>query len=390
MSASVAHGEGSCRSRLGLDSTAELAYLCVLTLFGSAARGRRSAALTMVAQRKIWVSIVVRTIVCVVLLVGAVGLFRLLASTRPMPAPSDARGAAPRIIVMHAQPVPVRRQWSGFGTALAMDSANVPSRVTATVIERPEESRPGRTVTRGQVIVRLDDSDFVRQVEIASQSIEDIAAQLLRLDVEQQSWTRRADLAAQDVTLAQAEDKRVREAFEREAANQRELDAARQALNSAEQALVAAREELDSIVPRRASLEAKRVAEQASLRLAKQNVERSVIVSPLDGVLQSVDVEEGENITAGQRVARVVNPLRIEVPLLLPASSRPFVSIGDEVTLTDAGAGSHAWTARVTRIAPEDDDSTRTLRAFVEVRQEPNGRTLLAPGKFVQGPVTSG
>src|SRR5688500_5470189 len=102
-------------------------------------------------KRDIFVSVTFRIIVCVAVL-GVAGLiFKILAASRPQPAPSGTANAAPRVVVMRAAPVPVRRQWHGFGTARAMDAADVPARVTATVIERPEHIRPGRTVTRGEI-----------------------------------------------------------------------------------------------------------------------------------------------------------------------------------------------------------------------------------------------
>jgi multidrug efflux pump subunit AcrA (membrane-fusion protein) len=341
----------------------------------------------MAAKRNYFVSIVFRVVVCLVLLGGAVFVFSRLMSTAPKPPAGDVASAIPRVIVMRAHPVDVQRQWEGYGTAQAMESANVPSRVTSTVLARPDEIRPGRAVSRGQMLVKLDDSDFVRQVEIATQASQDIEAQLKRLDVEERSWTARAGLAAEDARLARADLQRVQDAMARGGAMQRELDQSQQALNAAEQNEVAVREELDKIVPRRASLRAQLLQEQATLRLASQNVERSQIASPIDGILQTVDVEVGESITAGQRVARVVSLVRIEVPLVLSAAARPYVKVGDPANIFNESGRKNSWAARVARIAPEDDQSTRTMRAYVEVDRQAG--LSPAPGQFVRGHVVS-
>lgn len=340
----------------------------------------------MAVQRNVTLSVVFRVLVCSALLAVAIGIFMVLKNTAPKPATSDSAAIMPRVQVIEAHPVPVRREWEGFGTALAMDSANVPARVTAVVIERPEQIRAGQPVTQGQLLVRLDESDFQRQVEIATEAIRDIDAQLARIKVEDESWTRRAELASEEVGLARADYERVRQAFEREAARQRELDEAQRKLNAIQQAEVATREELDKIVPRRAALLAQQQSHEASMRLATLSAERTRIVSPMNGVLQSVDVEVGENITAGQRVARVVNPARIEVPLLLPAAARPHVSVDDEVRLFE---GEMNWSARVARISPVDDETTRTMSVFAEVNQERANGYLLPPGRFVRGVVRS-
>ncbi len=350
-------------------------------------------------SRNILVSVIFRIVVCSAVLVVAIGVAVFLVSTAPKPPVADLSQAVPRLQVMQAQPVPIRRQWEGFGTATAMDTVNVPSRVTAVVAERPAAIRAGQRVAQGELIVKLDDSDFLRQVEVASQSMGEIDAQLARLAVEEQSWTQRAKLSSEEVKLIQADYDRVHQAFERDVARQRELDQAQRLLNTARQTEVATHEELDKIAPRRAALQAQRLGQEASLRQAAQNAERAQIVSPIDGILQSVDVEVGENITAGQRVARVVNSDRIEVPLLLPAAARPFIAPGADVELSDAGGSATHWRAKVVRIAPEDDEATRTLRVFVEVNNialmaksqgaSESPGVALPPGKFVQGVVVA-
>jgi len=343
----------------------------------------------MPQPRNMLVSVLFRIVVSSALLVVAIGIFAMLKMTAPDPAASDAGTQTPRVEVMQAHPVPVGRQWEGFGTAAAMDAANVPSRVTATVIEKPQDIRAGRFVALGDLLVRLDDSDFLQQVEISTQAISNIDAQLTRLAVEEQSWTQRAQLAGHEVRLAAAEYERIREALARDAARQREVDVAQRALLAAQQAEVATREELDKIAPRRASMNAQRAREEVNVRLARLNVERSRILSPLDGVLEHVDVDVGENLTVGQRVARVVSLRRIEVPLLLPASARQFVSVGDDVTLLDAGASAQTWPAKIARIAPTDEQTTRTMSVFAEVSQSEQSAAILPPGRFVRGMVQS-
>lgn len=344
----------------------------------------------MAAKRNMFISVAVRIVVCAAALAIGVGVFVALFRTAPKPAASDRADEIPRVLVMEARAVPVRREFEGFGTAQAVSRADVPSRVTATVAERPAEIRAGREVAQGQLLVQLDASDFQRQWEIAEQNIRDVDAQLNRLDVEERSWSQRVELAGEAVELARSEFDRVSRAFANDAARQREVDAARQALLATQREEVATREELEKIAPRRASLRALREREQASLRLARLNVERSTITAPISGVLQSVDVEVGESVQAGERVARIVSLERIEVPLLLPAAARPHVAIGDAVSLSAGGARSFTWSAHVRRISPEDDEVTRTMRVFVEVTQSPEAANVLAPGRFVQGVVTSG
>jgi len=343
----------------------------------------------MPQKRNIVLSVITRAMVCIVLLAIGIGIYVSLVRTKPVPARSGRGDAAPQVIVMSAEAVEVRRQWEGYGTAEAMDSADVPARVTATVIEIPDEVLPGAPVEANQLLVKLDDSDFVRQVEISTQTIEDIDAQLARLGIERASWEKRIGLAEQQVELAQAEFDRVMQAQQSGAAKQREVDQAKRALIAAIRDETAAREEYDTLPSRQRSLEAMKLGQEAQRRLASQNVQRCRIVSPLTGVLQSVDVEVGENLSAGQRVARVVDLRRIEVPLRLPAGARAAIAAGDDVLLHATGESERSWPAQVARIAPEDDEATRTVAVYVVVHQDSGEPGRLAPGQFLRGTVSS-
>lgn len=357
-------------------------------------------------SRNILLSVIFRIVVCVVLIGASLGVFGYLASTAPKPAPSQSTASVPRIEVYRAAPVAVRRAWEGFGTISAFEQADIPSRVTSTVITKPDHMRPGAAVSEGALLLQLDDSDYVRQTDIHTRTIQEIDAQLTRLEIEESSWSRRAALADEEVTLAQQEYDRISGALARDAARQREVDQARRVLLVAQLAAISTREELDKIVPRRESLLAQRGREEQNLALAKVNVERCRITSPIAGMLDAMDVEVGENVTAGQRVARVVNVGFVEAVVLLPSSARASVAVGDRVELrmesdrysTPVSAPSDAaqsqlmelvWNSVIVRLSPADDEATRTMRVYAEVTQSDDAVNLLAPGRFVQAVVRS-
>ncbi len=332
-----------------------------------------------------------RGILAVIVVVGASGIYYWLAHSKAQPQASDDANKPSAVIVMSAQPQLVTRQWQGYGTAQALNSADVPARITATVEHIPAEILEGNAVERGEVLVQLDDSDFVRQVEIAEQNIADLNAQLIRLAMERVSWEERVRLTSEAVKLAEADFERIEDAFRRSVAKPREVDQARQKLINAIGERVTAEEESQKLQPRESSVRAQILAQQSSLRLAQQNVDRARITSPLSGVLQFVDIEIGESVTSGQRIARVVDLDAIEVPLVLPASARNDIAIGDRVELAASGATSINWTSQVSRIAPEDDADRRAVTVYVVLDAEELGaaRTMLPPGKFVRGTVFS-
>jgi multidrug resistance efflux pump len=284
----------------------------------------------------------------------------------------------------------VQRTVGGFGTAIAEIEANVPAEVSSIVDHLPETTREGRRVQAGEVLLTLDPQDFQRQAEISAGTIADLEAQAARLEVEHAGALRRLELAEQDLVLARQELERNERARREGAAVEREVERARQALLASERIEAQVREELAAIDPRRRSLAAMMQMQRTNLRIAEQNVARCGVASPIEGILAAVDVKRGERVSIGQRVARVVNLELIEVPLMLPASARPFVSIGDRVLLERDADVSQAWEATVVRLAPIDDPTSRTFTAYAELRQDPTGRDLLVPGTFVVGRVFCG
>lgn len=342
-------------------------------------------------RRQRWLAITTRTVACVLVLGVAWGLTLLLTATPPKPATVDTSQALPRVVVMRAQQVAVRRPWQGFGVAQAKDSADVPARVTATVSLLPENTQEGRSVAQGQLIAQLDEDDFRQEVGIAQQTLAALDAQLAMLQVEQLRLIDRLALESRDVVLAQDELGRIEQLRARGAGHPQEVDAAKRMVIAAQRTHLLTKETLDMLPWRRDQLQAQRAGQQASLVLAQQNLSRCRITSPIDGVLQAVDVEVGESLSVGQRVARVVDLRRVEVPLRLPASARGQVVLGDELRLTTTNRSGQTWPARIARIMPEDDPDTRTVTVLVEVDQpdaagfygRAGGEGLLTPGVFL-------
>ena len=111
------------------------------------------------------------------------------------------------------------------------------------------------------------------------------------------------------------------------------MDLVRQRLVQSETALTGARAQLQGIPVARQTLDNQEASQIASRDLALRNVERCTINSAIDGVLESVDVELGERVAPGQRMARIVNLDLIDVEVRLPSSARSSVSVGNGVTL---------------------------------------------------------
>ena len=334
-------------------------------------------------------AIVFRAFVCLVLVGIGAGIAGALVATRADAGRNPDAAPAPRIAVLEVAAVPVERFVRGYGTARPLDSADVPARVAAVVATLSESFAPGSRVEKGQPLLTLDASDFLRQVEVAEQALRGIDAQMRLLEAQERAASQSAELADSDRELAAADLARVEKAAAEGAAQPREIDRARQTLIAATRAAVAADDALAQIAPRRQALVAQRASEEARLALARLSAERCTVLAPIAGILQEADLEVGESVAPGQRIARIVDRARLEVPLRIPASARALAPAGARSTVVARDAAMR-YDGVVARVAPEDDPESRTTTVFIEIAQDPSKPAALAPGAFVEARIASG
>jgi RND family efflux transporter MFP subunit len=330
-------------------------------------------------------SLITRTVTGILVLALSVAIAYYLSQTRPQVEQMPLDQSLPQVQVINAAPVPVHLQWSGYGSASAMDLSDVPSRVTSIVSQIPDKLDAGVAVQAGDLIVQLDPSDFLQQKQIALQSIDQIKANLAKLDTDENYLGQQKLIDQADIELAKREWERTKDLFNRKAGTQQDVDRAQQTYLMKQRSSLNTAQQFDQIANRRNELQAQLQSQEATLASAELNLKRCTITSPINGVLQSVDVEQGEMVTAGKRVARVVNMARMQVALQLPAPARRVIGVGDRVTLMPVGSEQTKWQSRIARIAPEDDPTTRTLTVYVQLDQSAGNQPQLAPGRYLQG-----
>ena len=158
------------------------------------------------------VSVLVRTAVGLGAIAAAIAAFGWLAATREVPVPRPPEEARPRLVVVSATPVEVQRSFSGFGTADAIRTADVPAEVIGVIESIPAGTNEGRLIAAVEVLATINARDFRRQAEIAEEVLAELDARAAQLDVEEAAARNRLELAKRDVELASLELERTRKA----------------------------------------------------------------------------------------------------------------------------------------------------------------------------------
>ncbi len=339
----------------------------------------------------IWISRVLRSLIGLVAVALAIALFVYLSGSREAPSRMTEERSLPVVRAVRLVPQQVSMRWTGYGTARALDASDVAAEVAGRVVEVPEGLEAGVAVEAGDLLARLDPRDYEARAEAARRQADSFDAQLSALEIEEARLEEQADLLGDEIEVAQRELDRARQTLAAGAGNESAIDARLQALQALRRTRAGVLTQLEVIPSRRSQIRASLEAARSDQGLAEDNLERTAIRAPFDGIVQEVALEVGEWARAGDRVARVVDLSVIEVPLRVPQSAIGRIAIGDAVDLsTDNGDGTR-WAGSVGRIAPEADASNRSATVFVEVRQRPDARDagLLRPGQFLMGEVVS-
>jgi HlyD family secretion protein len=137
-----------------------------------------------------------------------------------------------------------------------------------------------------------------------------------------------------------------------------ELHAAESAVSIAEAGVDLAKAQLSQIIAgpldgERRMTEALLRETEAQLRLVERQLEELSLKSPASGNVQEILVSEGETVTPGASVARVLDPTFMTVKVYVPEAQVATLRIGDTVEVSADAYPEEKFSGSVLRIADE-------------------------------------
>ncbi|VAX40814.1 hypothetical protein MNBD_PLANCTO03-571 [hydrothermal vent metagenome] len=243
----------------------------------------------------------------------------------------------------------------GTGTVEARTSTVVSSKIQGRLIELRVDQ--GDLVTSGQVVAKLDDADFMRQVGIARATSEAAEAGLARLYAEK---TR----AMAVVRQAKRMDERTRQSFEQGAATESEID------KSQEQAAIA---QADLARAEAAIAEGKKLllAAQQTLEYQQARLEDTVIVAPFDGLIIRRDRDPGDIVVPGSSIYRLISLEEIWVSAWVDETAMASLAPGQPARVVLRSLPDGPLPGHVVRLGRETDPETREFLVDVTIEQLP-------------------
>lgn len=225
------------------------------------------------------------------------------------------------------------------GTLQPSDHTVVQSTVNAQVQQVLADV--GKTVVKGEPLVRLDISDSKNQL---AQAQADVAAAQAQAIVANKLAERNKILLEQGF-VSQIE-------YERSVA--------------------------DSIAQREAIK-----AKQAQLSSAQKMFGDTTIYAPTTGVVSSRSVNVGQVVTQNQALMEIIDPNKLEFAANVPSEAQTQLQLGQQVPFTISNQ-TNQYIGQISRISPQVDAATRQLTIYIAVKPSQRNRGL-RPGMYATG-----
>lgn len=216
--------------------------------------------------------------------------------------------------------------------------ADLRAEISAVVLQVYKDN--GDKVKKGDLLVRLDDTSIRDQLNSAEEA-------------------RRA--AEQAFDQAQRQLDRLQTLSSSGAVSQQSLEDAEIRRNNAQSDLVAAR---------------------ARVVQARQQLERTEVRAPFDGVVSGREVSNGDTAQVSKALLKVIDPKSVRFEGFVPAEHAPHISIGAPVQFRINGYDSQIFQGKVQRINPIANASTRQIAVTVSINE---GNTPSVSGLYAEG-----
>ncbi len=352
--------------------------------------------------------LIIAAILCAILVVGGLGWYFWRSSSQPREYSTESvsRGH-------------IRTTISSSGSLAALTTVEIGSQVSGNILKIYADFND--EVKAGQLIAELEASSFEAQLQQAKANLEnavssELATQAQMKNLEASKLTAQADIQASlanvrkaEVAVEEAERNyhRIQELFDRKLISASERDSAKTALDSQKASLdstkaqsqaskvkeLAIKAQFEALEAERKGAQARIRQMEAQLTVAKINLERTKIYSPIDGVVISREVDEGQTVAASLQAPKLFviaqDLKKMQIDTAVDETDIGVVARGQPVTFTVDAYKDRTFNGVVDQVRLSPTENSNVVTYSVMVRVE-NNDLLLKPGMTANAEILVG
>jgi membrane fusion protein, multidrug efflux system len=146
---------------------------------------------------------------------------------------------------------------------------------------------------------------------------------------------------------------------------------------------VVSTQQVEDVEIRRNTAQSDRASARTRMVTARQQLERTEVRAPFDGIVSDRKVSAGDTAAIGKELVKVIDPTSLRFEGLVSADSVGEVRAGQHVWFKVHGFSADEFTGVITRVNPAANVTTRqveVLVAFDDAKKQPNVAGLYAEG----------
>lgn len=295
----------------------------------------------MLKRRAFWIVLALIVAIALLSTVAANSIVRKPAPAQALPAAGST--AAIEFLasdVITVTPQDLRQTLTFSGALRALNQAAVKAKVAGEL--RDVLVREGEAVTAGQVLARIDGSEFEARLAQARGAM--LAAQG-QLDIATKTRDNNQALLAKGFISKNAFD------------------------NAASQYVIA---------------QANLASARGALDVARKALADTVIHAPISGLISSRSVQPGEKVSADNRLLDIIDLRQMEMEAAVPVTDIAQIQLGQQASIRVDGVPD-AVSGTVTRINPSTQSGSRSVMAYIQID---NPQRVLRAGMFGEAQLT--
>jgi len=264
------------------------------------------------------------------------------------------------VLASEARLGPIHSEVLGTGTLEARVKTTISPRIQERLAEVLVDQND--TVKAGQLLARLDDGEWKRQVEVAEAVKAAAQASLERVRTDQA----RAQAVVKQTRL---EHQRLADLLANKISSQAEFDKAVEQLNVAE---------ADVLRSQAAIAEAESQVVTAGMNLAyqRERLAYTIIVSPYDGLVVRRDRDPGGVVVPGGSLLQLISTNELWISAWVDETAMAELVAGAPARVVFRSEPAKSYPGEVARLGRETDRETREFLVDVRVKELPRNWTL--------------